>query len=96
MGTVKDWMGVLLFGGFWGGGMLLLHAFDRKSSKIKPALSPPGVLLYTFAGLLYGMLVSFHWQAFYWPVVLVTASALLGIALAGWFYGRSQRSRPTS
>ena len=96
MGTAKDWMGVLLSGGFWGGAMLLFHVFDRKSSKMKPALSPPGVLLYAFAGLFYGLLVSFHWQAFHWPLVLVTVSALVGMVLVGWFSRRSQPSRPTS
>jgi hypothetical protein len=95
MGTAKDWIEVLLSGGFLGGAMLLLHVFDRKTSKLKPALSVWGVLFYVSAGLLYGLLVRFGWQAFRWPLVLVTVLALAGGALVGWLYRRSLPPRPT-
>jgi len=79
MGTVSEWANVFVWGGLWAG---LVWWFSRK--KALAIYQPKGRTLKTawwgFAGLLFGILTTFHWErAVHPPIVFVTVSALAGI-----------------
>ncbi len=78
MGTERDWMSVAFFAIFWGGGMLVWEALRKSDAHIKPALVFMDVLSWTLAGLCYGIGVTFRWQAFHWPLILLTVATFVG------------------
>lgn len=96
MGTMHNWMKVLWSSGLFGGSMLLFNIFERKSSKIKPVLSPLGVLAYALTGLFMGVVNGFEWKELHWPVVLIAISVLVGSLVVGRIYHRPERSRSNS
>jgi hypothetical protein len=67
MGTASDWMSAVFWGMLWAAGMLLLN---RRTRRIKPALSLADVLAAVFFGLGFGLGITFHWRAFHWPLIL--------------------------
>src|ERR1051326_8954103 len=89
MGTATDSLGVFLLGTFYGGGMLFLR--NRSKDNLQPHVFPALVLAYVFAGLSFGILSQFHLsEAFRWPLILVTLSAM-GAFVAAAFYLRVKR-----
>jgi hypothetical protein len=88
MGTTSEWLQALLWGGLWGGGMAWWS-----SRKVVPAIlrRPRGRLLHValwgLAGLLFGILTTFHWQrAVHRPLVFVSVAAVAGMFLTGWLF----------
>jgi hypothetical protein len=85
MGTASDWIWVAFGTVFYGGGMLLWETIGRADSNVKPALSPRDVLSWTLGGLAFGLVTTFHWEAFHWPLVLLTViSFAVGVLAARW------------
>ena len=78
MGTARDWMSVVFWGIFWAASMLLRETLTRRDKRIKPILSPEGVLGSAFFGLFMGLAMTFHWRAFRWPLILFTALTFAG------------------
>lgn len=85
MGTASDWMSVAFSAIFWGGWMLLW----RSDAHMKRGLSLLYVLGLALASLWFGLVVTFHWRAFYWPLILLTGTSLVGAVVVG----RSARRR---
>lgn len=93
MGTTKEWIEVLLSGGFWGAWMIGWSAHKRASENLKPSLCIRDIFSWALMGLWFGVVVTFHWQrAFHMPIVLVTIAAFVGgclVAVVG-----SKKTRP--
>jgi hypothetical protein len=83
MGTVTDWIGVVLAGAVYGGAMLFVFLRNRRDSKLQPHVVRTVVLLWIFAGLLFGMVIHFHFsQALRWPLIVVTLGAFAAFVVA--------------
>jgi hypothetical protein len=81
MGTANDWTWVVFEAVLYAGAMLVWSAFKRRKAHIEPVLSVMDYLGWAFLGLFFGLAVTFHWQAFQWPLVLLTAVALIGAGI---------------
>lgn len=80
MGTVSEWTNVFVWGGIWAGLTAWLFARNKTLAMFQFKGRILKVALWTFAGLLFGILTTFHWQrAVHPPIVFVTVSALAGI-----------------
>ena len=77
MGTASEWMSVAFSAIFWGGWMLLWGS-PRTRDGIDSDLSLVYVLGLALASLGFGLGVTFHWRAFRWPLVLLTATTFVG------------------
>jgi len=89
MGTASEWMLVALAALFWGGWMLLWDFPRRSDAHIKPGLSFLSVLGLAFASLGFGLMATFHWRAFRWPLILLTVGSLVGATvLSRWAHRR--------
>jgi hypothetical protein len=87
MGTATDWIEVFFLGSIWGGSMFLFRSKDN----LQPQMFPVLVLQYVFAGVSFGILSQFHFsQAFRWPLILVTLTAI-GAFVAASLYLRVKR-----
>jgi hypothetical protein len=85
MGTAADWMWVAFATVFYGGGMLLWETIRRTNRSVEPALLPRDVLTWTLGGLAFGLITTFHWEAFHWPLILLTLAAFaIGAVVARW------------
>jgi hypothetical protein len=78
MGTENDWMWVAFLGMFWAGGMLLWEVLSRSDKHIKPVLSFLDVLSWAFAGMGFGLGITFRWKAFHWPLILFIILSFVG------------------
>ena len=78
MGTAGDWKSAVLWGLFWGAGMLAFTAYTRRKSHIVPALSVADALGWAFMGLWWGIVITFHSRAFHWPLILLTCATFIG------------------
>lgn len=72
-GDANDWMSVVFWGLFWGGGMLVWETLSRSDKNIRPALSLADVLSWTLLGLGFGIGTTFHW-----PLIIFIAVAFVG------------------
>jgi hypothetical protein len=94
MGTLQDWLRVVLFGAFWSGVMVLLDTWKRGTTgKTLPA----GIgrfwysMAYVFGGLMFGMVLAFHWREFYGKLGIIFAAVVSVGILSGHFFRRSRR-----
>jgi hypothetical protein len=92
MGTAGDWISVGFSAVFWGGWMLLWGRYWRSDTHIKPVLSFVYVLGLALASLWFGLVVTFHWRAFQWPLILLTVASIVGAAVVGRSARRKDRS----
>src|ERR1700739_3894068 len=91
MGTATDWLGVVLLGGCYGGGILFITVRNRRKNNLQPHVFPALVLMYISAGLFFGVVSQFHFsRAFRWPLILVTLGAVGALVAAG-IYIRMKR-----
>ncbi len=94
MGTATDWLGVVLLGGCYGGGILFITVRNRRKNNLQPHVFPALVLVWIFAGLSFGIVSQFHFsQAFRWPLIIVTLGAM-GASVAAALYFRVKRLGP--
>jgi hypothetical protein len=88
VGTAGEWMSVAFSAIFWGAWMLLWGS----DAQIKSGLSFLYVLGLFLASLGFGLVVTFHWRAFRWPLILLTGTSLVGAAALGQLARRKLRS----
>jgi len=82
MGTTSEWLQALLLGGLWGGGMAWWSARDRAPAILRRKSRILHVVLYALAGLLFGIMSTFHLQrVVHTPLVFVTVAAVAGMLL---------------
>jgi hypothetical protein len=95
MGTATDWLGVFLLGTLYGGGMFFFP--NRTKDNLQLHVFPALVLVYVFAGLSCGIVLQFHFsQAFRWPLILVTLSAMGAFVVAAFYLGVKRRGASPS
>jgi hypothetical protein len=82
MGTLSEWLSVVVWGGLWGGAMA--WTTGRRVTSISSFKSRVQyVLTWVPAGLLFGIMTTFHWQrAVHKPIVFVTVAAATGLLLS--------------
>jgi peptidoglycan/LPS O-acetylase OafA/YrhL len=78
MGTMREWVWVSFGAIFWGGFMLLWTAHKRRKAQIKPVVLFKDVLGWALMGLWFGLVTTFNWQAFHWPLILATVLTFAG------------------
>ena len=61
MGTVSEWMEVLLVGGLWGAFMLLFSG-SGWATEIKFKWRIEDILFWALMGLWFGIVTTFHWR----------------------------------
>ncbi|HZD30689.1 MAG TPA: hypothetical protein VE779_03420 [Candidatus Angelobacter sp.] len=94
MGTIGEWLSVLVWGGLYGGTMAWWTARDRGSSVFKQTDRVEHLVSWAFGGLLFGIMTTFSWhRAIHRPLIFVTVSAFAGIFLTGWFFRRGRTTR---
>lgn len=77
MGTLRQWLMVAFCCVGWGGWMLVWETRKRRAASLKPAFLPASILIWFPAGLDFGLLMTFKWQALRSPVVFVTVGSLV-------------------
>jgi hypothetical protein len=78
MGTFQDWMMVAFMGVFWGGGMALMTGPRKAPDGSKTGWSWADGVSWALAGLVFGIFITFRWQAFHSPLVFLWVAALAG------------------
>jgi|SRR6185312_5411058 hypothetical protein len=78
MGTAREWLSVVALAFIFGGLMLFRNGRKRRRSQIEPAFSSLGFLGDAVMGLWFGIVATFHWQAFRWPLILVNVGSIAG------------------
>jgi hypothetical protein len=58
--------------------MLVFTAYTRRNAHIGPVLSVVDALGWSFMGLWWGIVTTFHWRAFHWPLILLTCATFIG------------------
>ena len=77
MGTLRQWLMVALYCVGWGGWMLVWETRKSRAASLKPAFLPASILIWFPAGLDFGLLMTFKWQALRSPVVFITIGSLM-------------------
>jgi hypothetical protein len=94
MGTSKEWIQVILLGGFWGAWMTAWSAHKRPSENLKPILCIQDIFSWGLMGVWFGVVTTFHWQrAFHMPLVLVTVAAFGGACLVAIFGSKKRTAK---
>jgi len=78
VGTPKEWIEVSFATIFWGGLMLLWTVRKRRKAQIKPVLLFTDFLGWALLGLCFGLVTTFNWVAFRWPLILATVLSFAG------------------
>ena len=92
MGTASEWMWVAFSAIFWGGWMLMWQSVWRSDARVKLGLPLAFVLGLALASLGFGLVLTFHWRALQWPLILLTATSYVGAAILGKLAPRRTRS----
>jgi hypothetical protein len=93
MGKVWEWFTVAILGLGWGAFMLFWTVRKRKQAQIKPVLLPSDIFLWALMGIFFGLVSTFHWRAFHWPLLLPTLSSFaIGVLAAGSSSSRKVQS----
>jgi hypothetical protein len=67
----------------WAALMMLWYAYWRHSENLKPTWRIEEVLTWILMGLWFGIVTTFHWRAFYTPIVFVTVLSFASACLVG-------------
>jgi hypothetical protein len=78
MGTATDWISVAMWGLGWGGLMLFRGIRLKRKAQLTPVTSVVDIIGCASLGLWYGLLMTFHWKAFQWPLLLFNVATLAG------------------
>jgi hypothetical protein len=79
MGTSKEWVHVLLTGGFWGGWMVCWDAYRRHAAGLKPVLRIVDLFSLALAAAWFGIGATFGWRAFHRPLVFIMTAPIVVI-----------------
>ena len=93
MGTIFEWLSVLLSGGIYGVAMALWNP-PRKVAVGARTSYALHVVGWMFAGLLFGIATTLGWRrALHTPIVFITVAALAEILISGLIERRRTRDR---
>jgi hypothetical protein len=81
MGTIHDWIGVVIWAAFLGSANALFIGPRRAPDGSKTGWSWADGVYWAAAGLVYGILITFHWQAFH-PAQLILMVVLVAGGVA--------------
>src|SRR5271156_2309335 len=84
MGTIHDWIEVVIWGAVLGGANALLYGPRRTPDGSKTGWSWADGMYWAAAGFVYGILITFRWQAFHPPLVILMLVVLAGGIAAIW------------
>jgi hypothetical protein len=90
MGSLEQWLLVVLSSFFWAGWMSVLEGRRRKAAKLEPMQFRTIILRWILPGLTFGFLFEFRWRAFHFPLVFVT----VGIFVLDFATARVMRETP--
>jgi hypothetical protein len=91
MGTVQQWLNVVLSGGFWAGCMLL---FDVMRNDNFGQSGRARILSTIVAGFWFGLMVTFGWRnAVRAPLIYLVIPAFIASVFGGFFCRRTIRNR---
>jgi len=85
MGTLGDWAFVALAATLWGAFFSPLRdVMSGHKFSVKVKCAAANFIPSFFYGCFVGILIVFHWRAFQWPLILITAAAFIvaGIAMS--------------
>jgi hypothetical protein len=82
MGTYKDWILVVLVTIFWGVYKPLRMVMSGRKLSDSGFWASADLVPSTFFGFYIGIMIAFHWGAFRWPLVLITAAAFIAAGIA--------------
>ena len=91
MGTGREWLSALVWGGLWGAFMAWWMArhqattLRRRERVLSLALCAP-------MGLWFGIVSTFGWQAWHRPLLFVTLGLILGTFLVSWVFRKIRAS----
>jgi hypothetical protein len=79
MGTLRDWIEVVIWGGFFGIGMALMAGSRKAPDGSKSGWSWADGVSYALLGLFFGTGTTFGWRALHPPFVFILLLAIGGI-----------------
>jgi hypothetical protein len=95
MGTINEWLLVLVASALWGGIMAWRDASKEPLNKTRR-----GWVLFAVdhmtGGPLFGILLVFQWRAFHQPVVYITIAAVAGMFISGLLVRKHKQKRTNS
>ena len=98
MGTILDWVSVLVFGGLLCGLLGWYSMVPTESlQELKPVWKVANVVYWMTAGLLLGIVGTFHWQqAVHRPLVFVSGPVILALLILGYLLRKQRKSTRVS
>ncbi|MGA2004326.1 MAG: hypothetical protein ABSG70_13145 [Terriglobales bacterium] len=91
MGTISEWLSVLVWGGLWGSIMAWTTA-RRGPAIFNLKGRVQHFVTWLPAGLLFGIMTTFHWhRAVHRPLLFVTLAATAGLFLMGLIFRNATR-----
>ena len=91
MGTAREWLSALVWGGLFGASMAWWTA--RHQDATLPRRGRERVLslaLWAPMGLWFGIVTTFEWRAWHRPLLFVTLGLLLGTFLVSWVFRKKR------
>jgi len=92
MGTISEWMHILVAGGIFGILMFLWELFMRRDSVTKWS----NISSLALISLAWGMMKIFGWRVLHGGLLAVFAAAIFGLIALGIIERRAQRRRLSS
>src|SRR5271170_306481 len=92
MGTMREWVDAGFCAIFWGGWMLIWESRKRKAANVKPIILPASILIWTLAGLGFGLSMGFGSKALQWPLAIAIAASFAGALVVSIVYD-SERNK---
>jgi fluoride ion exporter CrcB/FEX len=92
MGTIFDWVLVLLCGGLWAGLTTWWFRLPTEGSQ-KQERTRADIILAVLGGLLFGLMTTFHWErAVHKPLVFLTGPVFAGLLILGYLLRKKRIS----
>jgi len=91
VGTIEDWFRAVFGAVFWGTMMFILRGVGNSSRE--DSSPPPLYVARLVAGsILFGLFLGFEFQAFRWPLILLTSPFFLALLIMAFLARRKRRS----
>jgi hypothetical protein len=80
MGTAREWLSALVWGGLWGAFMVWSTARDEDTT-LRRRERVLSLAIWTPMGLWFGIVTTFGWRAWHRPILFATLGSLFGAGL---------------